>query len=256
LKGKSKKRRTTRAITPEIEDEEEECIDEDTYESEGNCIIVASSRSNPRKRGWYSDRLPLLIDFPYNDVNEDDKNQRIDKDEEGGEDGEKQTEQVEEKEGASSAHCVEGSDDGEREAPEAPYIEPEPTQNEERLQEDARGYRASDSARLAGSVNNAHDVPLTEELVNVQGTASPSKTLVMLVSPSDVVSTPRRELEYGTDTRQVIWNDLITNRANITKKQAEHTGLTTQHEDNIEGAQSHHSDVVCDEDEIVVANGP
>jgi hypothetical protein len=50
-KGKSKKRRTTRAITPEIEDEEEECIDEDIYESEGDCIIVASSRSNPRKRG-------------------------------------------------------------------------------------------------------------------------------------------------------------------------------------------------------------
>jgi hypothetical protein len=50
-KGKSKKRRTTRAITPEIEDEEEECIDEDIYESEGDHIIVASSRSNPRKRG-------------------------------------------------------------------------------------------------------------------------------------------------------------------------------------------------------------
>jgi hypothetical protein len=50
-KGKSKKRRTTRAITPEIEDEEEEYIDEDIYESEGDCIIVASSRSNPRKRG-------------------------------------------------------------------------------------------------------------------------------------------------------------------------------------------------------------
>jgi hypothetical protein len=50
-KGKSKKRRIIRAITPEIEDEEEECIDEDIYESEGDCIIVASSRSNPRKRG-------------------------------------------------------------------------------------------------------------------------------------------------------------------------------------------------------------
>jgi hypothetical protein len=50
-KGKSKKRRTTRAITPEIEDEEEEYIDKDIYESEGDCIIVASSRSNPRKRG-------------------------------------------------------------------------------------------------------------------------------------------------------------------------------------------------------------
>jgi hypothetical protein len=51
LKGKSKKRRITRAITPEIEDEEEEYIDEDINESEGDYIIVASSRSNPRKRG-------------------------------------------------------------------------------------------------------------------------------------------------------------------------------------------------------------
>jgi hypothetical protein len=41
----------TRAITPEIEDEEKECIDKDIYESEGDYIIVASSRSNPRKRG-------------------------------------------------------------------------------------------------------------------------------------------------------------------------------------------------------------
>jgi RPA family protein len=51
LKGKSKKRRTIKAITPEIKDEEEEYIDEDIYESEGDYIIVASSRSNPRKRG-------------------------------------------------------------------------------------------------------------------------------------------------------------------------------------------------------------
>jgi hypothetical protein len=41
----------TRAITPEIEEEEEGSIDEDIYESEGDCIIVASSRSDPRKRG-------------------------------------------------------------------------------------------------------------------------------------------------------------------------------------------------------------
>jgi hypothetical protein len=47
-KGKSKKRRTTRAITPEIEDEEEEDIDKEGHESESDCIIVASSRSNPR----------------------------------------------------------------------------------------------------------------------------------------------------------------------------------------------------------------
>jgi len=48
LKGKSKKRRTTKAIIPEIEEEEEEDIDEDISESESDCIIVASSRSNPR----------------------------------------------------------------------------------------------------------------------------------------------------------------------------------------------------------------
>jgi hypothetical protein len=187
--------------------------------------------------------------------NEDDENERIDKGEEGGEGGEEQTEQVEEEVGASSAHLVEGSDDGEREALETLYVEPEPTQNEERLQEDAQGYRASDVARLASGVNNAHGVTPTEELVNVQGTASPSKTLAVPVSPSDVVSTLRRELEHRTDAGQVIPNDLVANRANITKKQAEHACLTTQHEDDTEGAQPHHSDAVCDEDEIVVANG-
>jgi hypothetical protein len=45
-KRKSKKRRTTRAITPEIEEEEEEDIENSIYESESDCIIVASSRSN------------------------------------------------------------------------------------------------------------------------------------------------------------------------------------------------------------------
>ena len=44
-KGKSKKRRTIKAITPEIEDEEEESIENSIYESESDCIIVASSRS-------------------------------------------------------------------------------------------------------------------------------------------------------------------------------------------------------------------
>jgi hypothetical protein len=44
-KGKSKKRRITKAITPEIEDEEEEGIKNSIYESESDCIIVASSRS-------------------------------------------------------------------------------------------------------------------------------------------------------------------------------------------------------------------
>jgi hypothetical protein len=95
-------------------------------------------------------------------------------------------------------------------------VEPELTQNEERLQEGAKGYRASDGARLASSVNNAHDVPSTEEVVNLQGIASPPETSAVPVSSSDVVPTPRRELEHGTDAEQVIWNDLVANRANIT----------------------------------------
>jgi hypothetical protein len=48
LKGKSKKRQIIRAITPKIEDEEEEGIEESIYESESDYIIIASSRSNPR----------------------------------------------------------------------------------------------------------------------------------------------------------------------------------------------------------------
>jgi len=47
-RGKSKKRRIARAITPEIEDEGEEDIEESIYESESDCIIVASSRLNTR----------------------------------------------------------------------------------------------------------------------------------------------------------------------------------------------------------------
>jgi len=46
LKGKSKRRRTTRATTPIIEDKEEEGNKESIYKSESDCIIVASSRSN------------------------------------------------------------------------------------------------------------------------------------------------------------------------------------------------------------------
>jgi hypothetical protein len=63
------------------------------------------------------------------------------------------------------------------------------------LQEGAQGYRASDGARLASEINNAHNNTSTEELVNVQGTASPSKASAVPVSSSDVISTPRRELE-------------------------------------------------------------
>jgi hypothetical protein len=49
-KGRLRKRRITRAITPEIEDEEEEDIEESIYQSESDCIIVASSRSKSSKR--------------------------------------------------------------------------------------------------------------------------------------------------------------------------------------------------------------
>jgi hypothetical protein len=44
-KGKLRKKRSIRVITPEIEDEEEEGIKEDIYESESDYIIVASSRA-------------------------------------------------------------------------------------------------------------------------------------------------------------------------------------------------------------------
>jgi hypothetical protein len=47
-KGKSKRRRITEATNPELEDEEDRGSEEDVYESEGDCIIVASSRSDIR----------------------------------------------------------------------------------------------------------------------------------------------------------------------------------------------------------------
>lgn len=50
LKGKSKIRQMTRAITPEIKDKEEEDIEESIYESKSDYIIVASSRSRSSKR--------------------------------------------------------------------------------------------------------------------------------------------------------------------------------------------------------------
>ena len=49
-RGKSIIRQTTRAKTPEIEEEEEEDIEESKYKSESNYIIVASSISNSSKR--------------------------------------------------------------------------------------------------------------------------------------------------------------------------------------------------------------
>jgi mannose-1-phosphate guanylyltransferase len=51
LKRKTKKRQTTKAITPEIEEEEDEHIEEDSSESESDYIIVASSRSKSRRKG-------------------------------------------------------------------------------------------------------------------------------------------------------------------------------------------------------------
>jgi hypothetical protein len=47
-KGKSKRRRITEATNPELEDEEDRGSEEDVYESEGDYIIVASSRSDIR----------------------------------------------------------------------------------------------------------------------------------------------------------------------------------------------------------------
>jgi hypothetical protein len=219
-----------------------------------------ASRSAPKSSSLFvgieqHDVQPLVRDEGKKG-SEDDENEILDKDEQDGEGGEGQIEQVEKEQGASSAYHAEGSDDGEREALETPYVELEPTQNEERLEEGARRYGAFDGARRASDINNEHDLPSTQEVVNMHGTASPSKTSAVPVSPSDVVSTPWRGLEHGTDAEQVISNDLVANRANITKRQAEHACLTTQHEDDIEGAQSHHSDEVCNEDEIVVANGP
>jgi hypothetical protein len=48
LKGKAKKRRTIRAITPTNEDEEDEDIKNSIYESESDYIIVASTRSRSK----------------------------------------------------------------------------------------------------------------------------------------------------------------------------------------------------------------
>jgi hypothetical protein len=80
---------------------------------------------------------------------------------------------------------------------------------------------------LAGDVDNAHDVPSAEELVNVQDIASPSKTLAVPISLNNVVSTPRRELEHGMETGQSISNDLVIVQANATDEQAEQLNLTT-----------------------------
>jgi hypothetical protein len=78
----------------------------------------------------------------------------------------------------------------------------------------------------------------------------------MPVSLDSVVSTPSRELEHGMETGQSISKDLVAVKANATDEQAEQLNFTTHQRDDIGGAQSHQSGEVCDEDEIVVANGP
>jgi hypothetical protein len=102
------------------------------------------------------------------------------------------------------------------------------TQNEERLQEDAWEFTALSSVRSAGGVTDVHRFPLAEELVDVQGTASPSKTSAVPVSRNHLVSTPRREREHGTETGQVVSNDLVAIRANATREQVECSDLTAQ----------------------------
>jgi hypothetical protein len=61
---------------------------------------------------------------------------------------------------------------------------------------------------------------------------------------------------HGTAAEQVISNDLVTIQANATEEQAEQLDLTTHQRYDIEEAQSHQSGGVCDEHEIVAANGP
>jgi hypothetical protein len=188
--------------------------------------------------------------------NEVDEDKSINGDEGDEENEEKQTEQVEEEEEASSTHHVGDNDDGEPGASETPYMEPKPTKDDQELQDDVRGFRASSSARLAGGANNMHGLPSAEELVNMQGATIPSKTSVVPVSLNDVFSTPRQELEHGTETAQSISNDLVAIQADATEQQAEQLDLTTHQRDDMKEAQSHQSGGVFGEDEIVVANGP
>jgi hypothetical protein len=79
-------------------------------------------------------------------------------------------------------------------------VEPKPTQNEEGLQENVRGSRASSSIRLVGGVNNAHEVLTAEEPDNIQGTVNRFETSAAITSLNDVVFAPGRELERGIET--------------------------------------------------------
>jgi hypothetical protein len=84
----------------------------------------------------------------------------------------------------------------------------------------------------------------------VQSTASSA----VPISHEDVVSAPSRESNHETETGQVTSSDLVAIGANTTEEQAEHMGPTTDQRYAVEGARSHHSGGVCDDDEIVVAN--
>jgi hypothetical protein len=179
--------------------------------------------------------------------NKDAEDESFDGDEE---DEEEQTEQVEEEEIASSAGDVGVNDDEEPEASETFYTEPKLTQDEEGLQEDTRRTRASSSVRLAGGVSKPHDVLRAGESVSVQSTASSAVS----ISHDNVVSAPNRGSNHETETGQVISNDLVAIGANATEEQAEHMDLNSNQRDAVEGARSHQSGGVCDEDEIVVAN--
>lgn len=112
-------------------------------------------------------------------------------------------------------------------------MRPRPTQNEERSKEDGRESRFY--CRLAGSVNNTHNVSPAEVSVNVQGSAYPSETSTVPMPPNDVASTSRLEIEHGTETGQIFSNNLVTIRANATKEETEHQGLTSDQRDDIEG---------------------
>jgi hypothetical protein len=62
-----KKKRTTKVTTPEIENDEEEDIEKDVFESESDRNVVASDRSISKWRDYNSDPLPLDHIIPLRD---------------------------------------------------------------------------------------------------------------------------------------------------------------------------------------------
>jgi hypothetical protein len=178
---------------------------------------------------------------------EDAEDESFDGDEE---DEEEHTEQVEGEEIARSTGDIRFNDDEEPEASETPFTKLKQTQNKEGLQEDTRRSRASSSAKLTGGINNLHDVLRTGESFNVQSTTSSA----VPISHDNVVSAPIRGSNHGTETGQVISNDLVAIRANATGEQVEHMVPNADQRDAVERARPHQSGGVRDEDEIVVAN--